>query len=217
MNSTTAGDIAARLRADIDAGAWPAGAPLRQEDLAARYGASRIPVREALTLLRADGLVCIEPNRGAFVTRLTTAEVDEIFDLRVLLETDVLLRALPLHTPKSILRLQLAQTELEGEDSRRGWLDGDRAFHEALYAPSGRARTLALIWSLRAQVERYGLTQLTPGVRRAGWAKEHQQLISAVNIRDSRQAAEALQRHLRETQSAVRTAIDGGERSRITP
>lgn len=217
MSSTTASNIAARLRVDIDAGAWPPGSPLRQEDLATRYGASRIPVREALTLLRADGLVSIEPNRGAFVTQLTVAEVAEIFDLRVLLETDALLRSLSLHTPKSLLRLQLVQAGLEAEDSHRGWLDGDRAFHEALYAPSARARTLTLIWSLRAQVERYGLTHLTPGARRTGWAKEHQQLIAAVRIQDSRRATEVLQRHLRETQSAVCAAIDGGGQTRIKP
>ena len=204
--TTAASALAERLRADINEGHWPPGAALRQEDLAARYGTSRIPVREALNVLGADGLVTIEPNRGAYIARLTPADVDEIFDLRVMLESAVLAAALPNHTAKTLLRLESAQAQLELEDSRRGWIEGDRAFHDALYGPSGRDRTLGLVRALRMQVERYGLPLLTPGTRRNEWAKEHRALIAAVRARNAERAIETLTRHLRETQAAVRSA-----------
>jgi DNA-binding GntR family transcriptional regulator len=204
--TTVAFALAERLRADINEGLWPPGAALRQEDLAKRYGASRIPVREALNVLGADGLVTIEPNRGAYVARLTPAEVDEIFDLRVMLESAALAAALPMHSARTLLRLENAQAQLELEDTRTGWIEGDRAFHDALYGPSGRDRTLGLVRALRMQVERYGLPLLTPGTRRNEWAKEHRALIAAVRAKNKERAIGMLTRHLRETQAAVRSA-----------
>jgi len=204
--TTVAFALAERLRADINEGNWPPGAALRQEELAERYGTSRIPVREALNVLGADGLVTIEPNRGAYIARLTPTDVDEIFDLRVMLESAALAAALPSHTAKTLLHLESAQAQLELEDSRRGWIEGDRAFHDALYGPSGRDRTLGLVRALRMQVERYGLPLLTPGTRRNEWAKEHRALIAAVRARNAERAIDLLLRHLRETQAAVRSA-----------
>jgi DNA-binding GntR family transcriptional regulator len=76
--------IAAALRADILSGATKPGALLRQEELAARFAMSRIPVRDALRLLEAEGLVTIATNRGAQVSRLSCSEVAEIYHLRCL-------------------------------------------------------------------------------------------------------------------------------------
>lgn len=214
---TTASAIAARLRADINEGLWPSGAALRQEELADRYGASRIPIREALGLLRADGLVAIEPHRGAFVVSLSVSEAVEIFDLRVLLEVSALGHAVPRHTPKTLARLEGLQAELEVEDQRGAWIDKDRAFHEALYAPSGRQRTLEMIRALRAQVERFGLPRLGPGARRREWASEHRQLIAAVASKNARAAKDAITRHLRETQAAVCSAIEASSTANQEP
>src|SRR5829696_1672199 len=93
--STTPDLIADSLREDILRGTIPPGQPLRQEELARRFGVSRLPVRDALLRLEAEGLVVVFPNRGAFVVSLSAAEVREIYDLRVLLEGDVLERAVP--------------------------------------------------------------------------------------------------------------------------
>jgi DNA-binding GntR family transcriptional regulator len=103
--STTVDTVAGALRDGLRAGRWKPGDALRQEELAAEFGVSRIPVREALGRLQAEGLLVVEPNRGAFVPVLDAGEVSEIFDLRVLLETDALRRAVPAHTPRSLRRL----------------------------------------------------------------------------------------------------------------
>jgi DNA-binding GntR family transcriptional regulator len=207
--STSAVVVAGRLRDDINKGGWPDGAALRQEEIAARYGVSRIPVREALNLLRDDGLVVIEANRGAYVTKLTVAEVDEVFELRLLLETHALRVATPHHDSKSLLRIEALQAQLELEDSKPAWIRIDRAFHEALYAPAARPQTLALIGKLRGRVERHGLSKLRPSSRRAGWALEHRQLIDTVRRNDVEQGITTLTTHLRETHVLVRAAIGG--------
>lgn len=201
--STTALSLAERLRSDIDEGAWPPGTALRQDELATRYGTSRIPVREALQLLQAQGLVAIEPNRGAFVVALDADEVEEIFDMRVMLESHLLGLAAPRHNHKSLAQLELVQQALEVQDVRAAWLAGDRAFHEALYAPADKPRTLGLALTLRGQVERYAMQRMAPGSRRSEWKREHRAVLAALRARDARQAVAALAAHLNETRAAV--------------
>ena len=106
--------ILAALREAISSGQLAPGAVLRQAELAEQFGTSRIPVREALNALQAEGLVQIEPNRGAFVTTLSAEELHELFDLRVLLEVDVRRRAQPPPTERSQRRLEAIQHELDG-------------------------------------------------------------------------------------------------------
>ncbi|WP_426319193.1 GntR family transcriptional regulator [Pseudoduganella sp. R-43] len=192
--------ILAALRDDIGSGKLAPGAVLRQAELAEQFGTSRIPVREALNSLQAEGLVQIEPNRGAYVTTLGADELHELFDLRVLLETDVLRRAVPLHTERSLRRLEAIQHELDGETAPLEWLRLDRAFHDELYAPGRRLRSQQMVASLRASVERFYLAQLGPEARRSGWNDEHQRLIALVRAGDPDGACAMLAQHLRETE-----------------
>lgn len=198
--STTAHGIADQLRDALNAGRWSPGAALRQEELAEEFSVSRIPVREALSQLHAEGLVVIHPNRGAYVASFTQAQMREIFDLRVLLECEALRHAVPRHTPQSLRQVEALQHTLDAADDKLEWARGDRAFHDALYAPSGRERTLALINGLRGSIERFYLARLTPNSRRAAWRGEHQRLIAAVKVRDARAAQRELTEHLRETE-----------------
>ena len=195
--------ILAALRDAIASGQLAPGAVLRQAELAEQFGTSRIPVREALNSLQAEGLVQIEPNRGAFVTTLSAQELHELFDLRELVETDVLRRAVPLHTERSLRRLEAIQHELDGETVPLAWLRLDRAFHDELYAPSGRPRSLQLVGSLRAAVERFYLARLGPDARRPEWNDEHQRLITLVRAGDADGACAMLAAHLRETERSM--------------
>lgn len=205
--ATTASDIANRIRIDLNAGAWAPGEALRQEDLADRYGASRMPVREALLLLDAEGLVRMQPNRGAVVVKLDEHDVIEIFDLRRQVETYLLTHAIPRHDAKSLARVQAIQLELEIEDSRSGWLEGDKQFHAKLYEPAAKPRALAIASMLRAQVERFGLNVLNPESRRLEWAKEHRDLIAAVRNKNVAGCIRLLIEHLNQTQKAVQNRM----------
>jgi DNA-binding GntR family transcriptional regulator len=206
--TTTADAVAAQLRSALHQGRWPPGSPLRQEDLAAEFGVSRIPVREALNKLQAEGLIVVEPNRGAFVARLSIDAVREIFDLRVLLECDALRHAIAQHTPRSLRQLAALQAELDAEDDPNLWLATDAAFHEVLYAPSARVKTLEMIAVLRASVTRLYRAHLSPDTRRKGWRDEHHALLKAVGARQEARAVAALTRHLRETEAVAIAALD---------
>lgn len=205
----TADSVAAALRSALHQGRWAAGAPLRQEELAAEFGVSRIPVREALSKLHAEGMVVVQPNRGAFVASLTAADVHEVFDLRVLLECDALRHAIPLHRPRTLRQLHALQAELDAEDDPNLWLATDAAFHEVLYAPSGRTRTLQMIAVLRAAVTRLYRAHLSPATRRKGWRDEHHALLKAVAAGQLDRAVAALTRHLRETEKLAVAALGG--------
>jgi DNA-binding GntR family transcriptional regulator len=204
---TAAASLTTALREAINAGRWPPGTALRQEELAAEFGVSRIPVRDALSALQAELLVVVEPNRGAFVAGFSAAQMQEIFDLRVLLECEALRHAVPRHTEASLRRLATLQRQLDAEDDVLGWARGDRAFHDALYAPSQRERTLQLIGGLRGSVERFYVARLKPGSRRKGWRDEHHALLAAVGAGEVDRAVELLTRHLRETQTLAVAAV----------
>jgi DNA-binding GntR family transcriptional regulator len=206
--TTTADAVAAALRNALHSGRWAPGAALRQEELASEFGVSRIPVREALSKLQAEGLVVVEPNRGAFVARLTAAEVDEVFDLRVLLECDALRHATPQHTPRTLRQLHALQAELDAEHDPDQWLATDAAFHQVLYAPSGRNKTLEMIAALRASVTRLYRAHLSPNSRRKGWRDEHHAVLKAVTAGQVDKAVAALTRHLRATQAVAVAAVN---------
>ncbi|HEV7335198.1 MAG TPA: GntR family transcriptional regulator [Bosea sp. (in: a-proteobacteria)] len=211
--TTTAAALAARLRQEIDQGRWQAGELLRQEQLASEFGVSRIPVREALAQLQSEGLLRIEHYRGARVSWPTPAEIDEIFDLRLLVESDLIARALPRHGERSCRELARLQDQLEDAQDRLGWIGGDIAFHEALYRLAERPRSLALYRQLRAPIDRFSVQQLGPEARKQGWAEEHRQLIAAAAAGDVPAALATLAAHLDATRVVVLTACaDLGDR-----
>src|SRR4051812_41107353 len=103
---TTSTAVTQLLRQSLDRGRWACGQPLRQEEIAAELGVSRVPVREALFQLQAEGLLQMVPNKGMYVRRVSAGDLRELFRLRWLLESDVLNEAVLLHTPATINRLE---------------------------------------------------------------------------------------------------------------
>ena len=204
--ATTASALAQRLREAIDAGRWQQGELLRQEQIAAEYGVSRIPVREALAKLQSEGLLEIAHYRGARVSRPRAGEIDELFDLRLLVESDLLARALGRHDQRSLRELKRLQDKLEDADDRLSWISGDVAFHEALYGPAERPRSLALFGQLRAPIDRFAAQALGPGARKQGWADEHRQLIATAAAGDAAAARTILEQHLQATRAVVLAA-----------
>jgi DNA-binding GntR family transcriptional regulator len=111
---TSSADLAyAAVREGIVTGRHPAGSRLREEDLAGALGLSRTPVREALRRLHADGLVCVEPRRGALVVDWSDAELDELFELRALVEGYSARRAAPRITDEAVATLETLCDEME--------------------------------------------------------------------------------------------------------
>ena len=126
--------VADHLRAEILGGGIGPGERVRQEDIAQRLGASRLPVREALRMLEAEGLVEHEANKGARVPRLGRHEVDVIYRMREELEPLALAESLPLLADAEIDRLGRLQDEIESGVDIARFLELDREFHLGTYS-----------------------------------------------------------------------------------
>lgn len=195
---TTQDMVAGGLRGAILGGALVGGEPLRQEELAERFGVSRIPVREALRQLEGEGLVAFYPHRGAVVTSLSPLEVEEITEIRVALEPLALRRAIPLMRDEDLERAReiLDRIDLE-EDLRATWGELNWRFHETLFAPAGRPRLSALIRSQHTACERYIRFHLSL----ADYDKpqrEHRELLELCRRGEASSAEALITRHIQD-------------------
>jgi len=152
--------IATRLRDAIISGELPAGSLLRQEEIGQLFQAGRPPVREALTLLEAEGLVVSRPRRGFAVAPLDPADVDEIFDIRMLLEERAAYFAAQRRSAEDITEMERLILAMEGttiSNSQDAAVFSliNRDFHQLIHRTSGRPQTSSLLLGLRNKLERY--------------------------------------------------------------
>src|SRR5262245_50780690 len=151
--------VADKLRDQIIRGEIPEGAQLRQDAIASQYQVSRIPVREALRQLDAEGLIAIVPNRGAVVPALSPDDVEELFSIRALLEPEVLKQSIPHLTDEDFgaadAVLKKYVDELRRDDHVSAWGRLNWQFHEILYAKANQPRFMAIIRNVNNSGERY--------------------------------------------------------------
>lgn len=211
LHRRSSADLAAEvLRDRILRGDFPEGAPLRQDALAAELGVSRIPVREALRRLEAEGLVAIHVHQGAVVPVLSLAEIEELFELRALIEADLIRRAVPALTQRALDEAAAALAAYDdalaggavAEWGRHNW-----AFHSALLSAAGRPLSLELASTLHNRSDRYMRMQLslTRGEDRA--RREHHEILRAAANREARRAASLVREHVRSAGAALVTFL----------
>jgi DNA-binding GntR family transcriptional regulator len=195
--------IAAALRKAIVSGTFKGGAQLRQSELAAEFGVSVIPVREALHRLVAEGFVILLRNRGAIVAEASVTETSELFDLRVALETMLLAAAVPKMVAADIERAARHQRALDEENDINLWGTLNWRFHEALYEPAGRPRTLAIVANINQHVDRLLRLQmsLVDGKRKS--RREHGAILTACRRGDVQKATSLLQQHIRGVEAII--------------
>ncbi|MBX6330741.1 MAG: GntR family transcriptional regulator [Gemmatimonadaceae bacterium] len=187
------------IRERILNGTYAEGEQLRQDAIAAELGVSRIPVREALRQLEVEGLVTFNPHRGVVVSSLSIAEIEELFEFRALIETDLLRRAIPRMTDDDVHR---AADMLDAFDAAlaRGdvaaWGDLNWQLHSTLYAAASRPLTMAVVENLHHHTNRYSRMQLalTHGEGRA--KEEHRGIVDAARDRDAERACRLLESHI---------------------
>jgi DNA-binding GntR family transcriptional regulator len=142
------------LRQAILENVLPPGARLRQEDLAVAFRTSRIPVREALRALEYEGLARSVPHRGFTVTALDGDEIEEIYELRAVLEAHAIRLALPLLTPRDLAELEELYREMEAVETPDEKLARRDRFYLRLYGVTARPRLVGLIARLHQEVAR---------------------------------------------------------------
>jgi DNA-binding GntR family transcriptional regulator len=175
------------------------GEQLRQDVLAADLGVSRIPVREALRQLEAEGLVTFSPHRGAVVSSLSITEIEELFALRTRLESVLLRRAVPLLADEDFERAEEILNEYDAAFRKRdvaAWGDLNWQFHSTLYSAAQRPVTMAVVERLHLHSNRYARMQLalTRGEARA--QKEHGAILAAAREHDPSRACALLSAHI---------------------
>jgi len=138
---TTPSLVAEVLREAILRGVLKGGQPLPQDELAARFGLSRIPIREALRQLEGEGLVTVYPHRGAVVSELSGEELQEMCEIRIALETAAVRLAIPHLDGETLSRAEAILTATDREtDVVAHWSKNNWTFHSTLYMPAHRPR-----------------------------------------------------------------------------
>jgi len=202
------------LRERILNGEFQEGEALVQDAIAEEYGVSRMPVREALRQLEAMGLVAMQTHKGAVVTTIPTEEVEELFDLRALLESDALARAIPRMTDRDIAEARIILGDLDQSYARQdmaNWGRLNSQFHRRLYLPSQRMQTLEILQAINLKTERYIRVHLamTQGLEAA--QNEHRELIRLCALHEVDEATAYLRDHILNT---GRTLVVGLRRHR---
>ncbi|MGD9668918.1 MAG: GntR family transcriptional regulator [Hyphomicrobiaceae bacterium] len=213
MNSVPAkrtrpADVLADLRAAILGGSLSPGTPLRQDKLAASLGVSKIPVREALLRLVAEGLVSVETNRGFAVARLEPGEAKEILDIRAVLECRAIFLAVPVMSEATIAEAAEILTEAERTSSIDRWGELNWAFHALLYEPADRPRLANFIRQISNQTECYIRVLISNSNYRSVAEREHRTILAACTLRNGEAASALLGQHIRQTGDLIARFLD---------
>lgn len=192
------------MREAILSGALAPGTRLRQEKFAERFGTSRIPVREALRALEYEGLVRSSPYRGFTVTELDADDIEEVYELRILLESHAVRLAVPLMTDEDLRVLEDLYARMAGATPGDEQLAARERFYLRLYSMTGRPRLVGLISRLRQEVAR---SLRWPTLQHA--PSHHDAFFEAIKAGDAERAASQLASHYRRVAILIRRYIRG--------
>ena len=197
--------IASELRVRILNGTLPPGERIRQEELADDFGASRLPVRDALRRLEADGLVTIVANTGAWVGKLKEAECADAYQIRERLEPLLLEQGMLKLDEEEIKELEELASNMEQAEDVESFLRLDREFHLLTYseAPAGMVRDLVeRLWNT-TQHYRRAFAQINGIDKSSVTHMEHRLIIDSIKRKDIGEAQRVLAGHIRRTRTSL--------------
>lgn len=197
--------IAAALREEILGGGYQPGERIRQQELAGKHGASRVPVREALRILEADGLITIVANAGSWVSRLSAQECTEMYQMRERIEPLLLSYSVPLLPAHDIEQLQDLADAMQRSTDAEQFIRLDRKFHLLSYSAASTLTlgdTIMRLWN-RTQHYRRAYTRMFRAERDDSVHYDHQLLVASLRNRDAEDAERVLAGHIRRTRLAL--------------
>jgi DNA-binding GntR family transcriptional regulator len=206
------GRVVEIVREAIMSGDLAPGSPLRQEDLAQRFAAGRPPVREALKQLEMEGLITYRARRGYIVTPLSVADVQEIFEIRSLLEVRAAYFAAQNRTEADVAHLETIVQQMEALDIQTpadatSFSRMNRAFHNVIFVVSGRKMISEIMNRLQNRVERYiryGSFNIRDQER---VNDQHRQILDAFARRDHDLIAAVSRVHIQNTEDAIKAFL----------
>ncbi|MBC04778.1 GntR family transcriptional regulator [Thalassospira sp.] len=188
--------ITQTLREEIEAGSLPPGTVLKQEELAARFGVSRQPIRHALERLHESGLLEKRPDRSLAVTGLRGKDVRELCQIRISLEVTALELSAPNLSPSALRKAKRLNEDLFEEDDPDMLAELDQEFHATLYGACGNQRLLTMIEGFRSEAKRAYALQPKGSRPRSAFYEEHQQILDAIAAGDIATACKVLSTHI---------------------
>lgn len=194
------------LREAIVRGDLKSGARLIQNELAEQYGVSTTPVREAMRDLATEGLIRFDAHRGAVVHEPDAEELEDIYEMRMLLEPHAIRKAVERITDAELSEAEAIHLQAETEGDPGHWVDLNRRFHAVFFDATRSPRLISILKQLRdtsALYVGYVLQRSTGALDRGN--HEHRELLDACRARDADRAAEIVRSHL------MTTKVAGGE------
>ena len=191
--------VTSALRAAVISGEMQPGVVYSAPSLAARFRVSATPVREALLDLVKEGLVVSVRNKGFRVTEVTDRQLDDINELRALIEVPIITRLASAITAEQVRALRPLADKIcaaahEGDLIR--YIEADQRFHLDLLALSNNARLVDVVRELRAQTRLYGLARLVSEHRLIESAREHHEILDALEAGDQARTDAVMSRHI---------------------
>lgn len=193
---STSDFVAETLRSAIVSGQLGCGALLKQDELAEQFRISKIPLREALKRLEAEGLVSFIRNKGAVVASLSIEEIWEYVEIRAMLESRAAELAAPRISEASLQKARLALQAFGQERNPANWAQINWQLHSAFYADAERPVLMVEIRSLYNKVERYVRALLAVTSELPKTQGEHHAIIEAFAARDAERAATLTRAHV---------------------
>jgi DNA-binding GntR family transcriptional regulator len=197
----TADYVAEALRDAILTGRLPDGAVLKQAAIAEHLGVSRVPVREAMRELQAEGLVQAQAHHVAVVPSLSLRRIGELYEYRALIEAHMAQRAVPLLDKAEIKALKAKNKEMAATTDHAKWLQLNAEFHDIILSKGGDETGLELVHQLRSRAERYvRMWSKGKGVHRPKEVRrEHAAIIAQVEAGDPAAVGETVHHHILHT------------------
>jgi DNA-binding GntR family transcriptional regulator len=204
------GELATQLRDMMMRGDLRPGDKISEQTLCARFGVSRTPLREALKVLAAEGLIILSPNRGASVARISPQEIDELFPIMGALEAVAGEAACARATPEDIARIRVMHNAMVGHykaGDAAAYQRLNRAIHESFFAISTNASLAQIYQTLMVRIHAVRFTARTSPGRWREAVEDHELMMEALEARDGARLATILKEHLRHKAAVVHEAL----------
>jgi DNA-binding GntR family transcriptional regulator len=208
--TTVSEDVYRALKRDVLTLVHQPGAPLREQELAEKYGSSRVPVREACGRLHQEGLVQSVPYKGYFASPISVKDIADSFELRLLIESHSVRLAARRADEGSLLALsRLGHVEYTHEDwhSYAQFLEQNRAFHLTVARLAGNERLFVVLRDLMERMQRYFFLGLDLGDYGAEMREEHDLLTAAIRARDEKTAEKRIREQIESSRERILTAL----------
>ena len=198
------------LRDAILRGDLQPGERLMEIHLAKKLGVSRTPVREAISMLEQEGLAVTYPRRGAQVAKMTVKDLDDVLEIREVLDTLAASLACRNMNSDDINNLAAACADFEkatrGNDIREV-VRTDEAFHNVIYEASGNPRLRAILLNLKGQMYRFRFEYVKDKSNYPFLIKEHKDILEALKTRNEEEVIKHTKNHLVNQMESVRQVI----------